>query len=142
MFSSVSSFGDDLFLSYLLEFRAKIESSSNLLLRSFCIHSLKDFVDNLPDELLCPVCALRKCITPTASISPRPRSHFVSPHSPSHFLSKNAPSFFIRDLISQVSSSSGSSALSQPSTSSGSSRPSSSFRAHSVRTNRKGKKKI
>ena len=131
--SSVSSFGDDLFLSCLPEFRAKTESPANPLPRSFCVRSLKDFVGDLPDELLlCPVRALRECITRTSSLSPRPRSLFVSPCS-SRSLSKNALSFFIRDLISQASSFPDSSALPQPSSSLGSSRPSSSFRAHSVR---------
>ena len=68
----------------------------------------------------------------TASLSLCPRTLFVSPRSPSCSLSKNALIFFIRDLISQASSSSGSSVLSQPSSSTGSSRSSSSFRAHGV----------
>ena len=58
--ASVSFSGDDIFLSYLPEFRAKSESASNPLRWSFHVRSLRDFVGNLPDELLlCPVRALR-----------------------------------------------------------------------------------
>ena len=136
--SSVSFSGDDLYLSYLPEFRAKTESSVNPLPRSFCVRSLKDFVGDLPEEhLLCPVCALRAYLSRTASIPPHPCSLFVSPHSPSHSLSKNALSFFIRDLIFQASFSTVPSLAPFPSASfsSGSSclPSSSSFRAHSVR---------
>ena len=49
--SAVSSSGGDLFLSYLPEFRAKSESSSNPLPRSFHVKSLRDFVGSLPWEL-------------------------------------------------------------------------------------------
>ena len=47
--SSVSFAGDDIFLSYLPEFRAKLESASNPLPRSFAVQSLRDFVGTLPD---------------------------------------------------------------------------------------------
>ena len=68
--SSLSSSGDDLFLSYLLELRAKTESFSNPLPCSFCVRSLKDFVGALEDELLlCPVRALREYLSCTLSIS-------------------------------------------------------------------------
>ena len=104
--SSVSSSGDDLFISYLPEFQAKTDPSSNPLPRSFCVRSLRDFVGDLPDELLlCPVRALREYLSRTSSLSLRLRSVFVSPHSTSRSLSKNALSFFIHDLISQASSS-------------------------------------
>ena len=107
VFSAVSLSGGDLFLSYLLEFRAKSESSSNPLPRSFRVRSLRNFVGSLPDELsLC--------------LSPRLRSLFVSPRSPSRSLSKNALSFFLRSVI----------CLSFPSSSPPT--PSSS-RAHSIR---------
>ena len=60
----VSFSSSDRYLSYLPEFRAKTESSANPLPRSFCVRSLSDFVGDLPDELLlCPVCALRVCIS-------------------------------------------------------------------------------
>ena len=48
--SIVSYSGDDIFLSYLPEFRAKFEFASNPLLRSFAVQSLRDFVVTLPDE--------------------------------------------------------------------------------------------
>ena len=75
--SSVSFSGDDLYLSYLPEFRANAESSVCPLSRSFCVHSLKDFVGDLPEELLlCLVRALRVYLSRTASISPRSHSLF------------------------------------------------------------------
>ena len=120
----VSFSGSDLYLSYLPEFRAKTESSANPLPRSFCVRSLSDFVGDFPDELLCPVHALRVYISRVSSVSPRPHTLFVSPRS----LSKNVLSFFLRDVISRAYSSS--------STSSSSSLPSSSaslFHVHSVR---------
>ena len=108
----VSESGDDIFLSYLPEFRAKAESES----RPSHVHSLDDFVGDLPEELLlCPVRALRLYLSQTSSIPSRPRALFVSPRSPSRPLSKNALSFFLRDVIAEAYSSSG---LSLPSTSS------------------------
>ena len=87
--------------SYLPEFRAKSESASNPLPRSFAVRSLRDFVGNLPDELLlCPVRALQAYLHRT-SLSPRPCTLFVSPRAPSRPLSKNALSFFIRSIILQ-----------------------------------------
>ena len=66
--SSVSFSGDDIFLSYLLESRAKSESASNPLPLSFCVRSLRDFVGNITDELLlCPVRALRIYLQRTSS---------------------------------------------------------------------------
>ena len=119
--SAVSSSGGDLFLSYLPEFRAKLESSSNPLPRSFRVRSLRDFVGSLPGELsLCPVRALQIYLCRTYSLSPRPRSLFVSPRSPTRALSKNALSFFLRSVI----------CLSFPSSSTP---PPSSSRAHSIR---------
>ena len=127
----VSFSGSDVYLSYLPEFHTKTESAVNPLPRSFCVQSLKDFVGDLPDELLCPVRALRSYLARTASLSPCPRTLFVSPRSPSRSLSKNALSFFLRDVISRAYSSSSSSASSTGPSSSASA-PSSS-RAHSVR---------
>ena len=87
----VSSSGEDLFLSYLPEFRAKAESKAHPLPRSFAVRSLRDFVGDCPEELLlCPVCALRCYLSRTSSLPSRPRSLFVSPRSPSRSLSKNA----------------------------------------------------
>ena len=119
--SQVSSFGDDLFLSYLPEFRAKTESAVRPLPRSFPVRSLRDFVGSLPDELLlCPVCALRLYLSGTASFCSRPCSLFVSPCALSRSLSTNALSFFIREVISEAYTSSGRS-LPAPSPSSASS---------------------
>ena len=127
----VSFSGSDAYLSYLPEFRAKTESAVNPLPRSFCVQSLKDFVGDLPDELLlCPVCALRSYLARTSSLAPRPRTLFISPRSPSRSLSKNALSFFLRDVISRAYSSSSSSASSSGPSSSASAP--SSLRAHSV----------
>ena len=121
MSSAVSFSGDDVYLSYLPEFRAKTESASNPLPRSFVVKSLRDFVGNLPDELLlCPVRALRIYLRRTSSLSPRPRSLFVSPRAPTRPLSMNALSFFIRSVILQ--------SLPSPPPSS------SSIRAHTVRS--------
>ena len=142
--SQVSFSGDDLFLSYLPEFRANTESAVCPLPRSFPVRSLRDFVGSLPDELLlCPVRTLRLYLSRTASLPSRPRSCFVSPRAPSRSLSKNALSFFIREVISEDYSSSGrflpsqpaasSSAPSASAPSSSSSRPRSSLRAHGVR---------
>ena len=125
----VSFSGSDAYLSYLPEFRAKTESAVNPVPRSFCVWSLKDFVGDLPDELLlCPVRALHSYLARTSSLSPRPRTLFVSPRSP-RSLSKNALSFFLRDVISRASSSSSSFTSSGPSSSAPA--PSSS-RSHSV----------
>ena len=55
----VSFSGEDIYLSYLPEFRAKSESTSRPLPRSFSVRSLRDFFGDLPDELLlCQVRAL------------------------------------------------------------------------------------
>ena len=119
--SAVSSSGCDLLLSYLHEFQAKSESSSNPLPRSFRIKSLRDFVGFLPGELsLCPVRVFQVYLRRTSSLSPRLRSLFVSPRSPSSSLSKNALSFFLRSVI-LLSPSSSTSAQSAPSS-----------RAHSI----------
>ena len=119
--SSVSYSGEDLYLSYLPEFRAKTESASNPLPRSFAVRLLRDFVGSLPDELLlCPVRALCIYVSHTSTVSPRPRSLFVSPRTPTRPLSKNALSYFLRSVILQ--------SLPPPPTSS------SSVRAHTVRS--------
>ena len=127
----VSFSGSDACLSYLPEFRAKTESAVIPLPRSFCVRSLDDFVGDLPEELLCPVRALRSYLSCTSSLVLRPRTLFVSPRSPSRSLSKNALSFFLRDVFSRAYSSS-SSSTSSFGPSSSASAPSSS-RANSVR---------
>ena len=134
----VSSSGEDLFLSYFPELRAKLESEAHPLPRLILVRSLADFVGDLPDELLlCPVRALCIYLARTASLPSRPCALFVSPCAPSRPLSKNALSFFIRDVIAEPYSLSG---LSLPSVSSSSSstlpassRPRSSVQAHGVR---------
>ena len=138
--AEVSSSREDLFLSYLSEFRTKSESEARPLPGSFRVRSLSDFVGDLPDELLlCPVHALRLYLSRTASLPSRPLSLFVSPRAPSRPLSKNALSFFIRDVIAESCSSAGlslpsvSSSSPASSLSSSSSRPCSSVRAHGVR---------
>ena len=73
----VSSSGEDLFFSYLLEFWAKAESEARPLARSFAVCSLRDFVGDLPEELLCLVHALRCCLSRT-SLPSCPCSLFVS----------------------------------------------------------------
>ena len=131
--AQVCSSGDDLFLSYLPEFRAKTESSVRPLPRSFPVRSLRDFVGFLPEELLlCPVRALRVYISRTESLP-------SCPCSPSRSLSKNALSFFIQNVVAEVYSSAGLSLPSAtPSSSTSSSSPStscsrSSLCAHGVR---------
>ena len=131
--ASVSSSGDDLFLSYLSE------SMVRPLPRSFHVWSLRDFVGSLPEELLlCPVWALQVYLSRTSSLPSRPHSLFVSSRNPSRPLSKNALSFFIRSVISLASSSSSTPSASRSSassafvSSSGSSRSASSFHAHGV----------
>ena len=121
MSHDVSLSGADIYLSCLLEFRAKTESLVNQLPRSFCLCSLADFVGILPEDLLlCTVRALRLYLSRTSSLSPRPRSLFVSPRA----LSVNALSFFLHDFISHASSCSssagGSSSSFAPSSSAGS----------------------
>ena len=137
MISAGDSFsGEDVYLSYLPEFRVKSESASRPLPCYLSVLSLRDFVGDLPDELLlCPVRALRHYLSRTASVPSRPRSLFVSPRTPSCCLSKNALSLFIRDVIAEAYSASGSPLPSVPcsSHSSGSSRSSSFLRAHGVR---------
>ena len=71
----VSPSGEDLFLSYLPVFRAKLESEAHPLPRSFRVRSLADFVGVLTVELLlCPVSALRIYLARTASLPSRPRA--------------------------------------------------------------------
>ena len=77
--SAVSFSGGDVVLCYRPEFRAKSESASNPLPRSFRVHSLQDFVGALPDDLLlCPVRALHVYLERTSSLSSCPRSLFLS----------------------------------------------------------------
>ena len=78
----------------------KTESERNPLQRSFLVHSLEEFVGDLPEEcLLCPVRAVRAYLELTSSIAPRPRSLLVSPQRPTRPLSKNVLSFFLHQEI-------------------------------------------
>ena len=137
--SSVVSFSaGDMYLSFLLEFRAESESEARLLPRSFRVRSLSDFVGSLPDELLlCAVRALRVYLDRTLYLPARSRSLFISPRAPSRSLSKNALSFFLWSVIVDSYSSAGLSlpvvSSSSSASSSSSSHPRSSFRAHGVR---------
>ena len=89
----VSYSGEDIYLSYLPEFRAKTESESNPLPYSVVVRSLKEFVGDLKDELLlCPVRALKTYRKRTERIVSHPRTLFVSPRCSFQPLSKNAVS--------------------------------------------------
>ena len=93
---TVSFVRSDVYLSYVPEFVAKMESFSNPLPRSFLVKSLSDFAAGLEEDLLlCSVRALQIYLQHTDSFSSRPLRLFVSPRRPSHSLSKNAVSFFL-----------------------------------------------
>ena len=95
-------------LSYVPEFLAKTEPSSNPLPRSFLVKSLSDFTAGLDEDLLlCPVRALRLYLQQTSSLSRRPCHLFVSPRSPSRSVSKNGISYFLREVIDEVGASRG-----------------------------------
>ena len=90
--------GPDLSVSYLPEFVAKTESLKNPLPRSFLVHSLLEFLGDLPEErLLCPVRAVCIYLDLTKDLSPC--ALFVSPRRRLRPISKNALSFFIRTVI-------------------------------------------
>ena len=96
----VSFVGPNACLSYVPEFVARTESSSNPLPRSFLVKSLADFAAGLEDELLlCPVRALRVYLRRTGFLSPPPRRLFVSPRFLSRSISKNGISFSMREVI-------------------------------------------
>ena len=85
--------------SYVPEFLAKTESSSNPFPHSFLVKSLSDFAVGLTDDmLLCPVRALRCYLLRTSSVQSRPLRLFVSPRSPSRVMSKNGISYFLREV--------------------------------------------
>ena len=97
----VSSFNEDLVVSYLPYFIAKTESSLNPLPRSFVIKSLSDFANGLEEgSLLCPVRSLRIYLKRTKGLSRKSSALFVSPRCPTRPISKNAISFFLREVIS------------------------------------------
>ena len=102
----VSFVASDACLSYVPEFVAKTESSSNPLPRSFLVMSLSDFTAGLEEELLlCPVRALCIYLSRTSSAANRPRHLFVSPCSPFRSMSKNGISYFLREVIHEAGAS-------------------------------------
>ena len=91
--------GQDLSVSYLPEFVAKMELGRNPLPRSFLVRSLLDFVGDLPEEcVLCPVRAVLVYLGLTKDLSHHPSALFVSPRL-LRFISKNTLSFFIICVI-------------------------------------------
>ena len=116
-----------MFLTYLPEFRAKLESAVRPLPHSFSVDSLRDFVGDLPEKLLLCLYLFRM-----ASLPLRPRTCFVSPRAPSRPLSKDVLSFFIRDVIAEAYPSAGLSLPPVSLPSSSSSRPRSSHCEHGV----------
>ena len=87
-------------LSYLDEFQAKTESSSNPLPREFVVKSLTDFVGrDMVERTLCPVRALRHYRERTRRLELRPRNLFLSPRDTTRPLSRNGLSFFLREAI-------------------------------------------
>ncbi|MPC97723.1 hypothetical protein E2C01_093052 [Portunus trituberculatus] len=95
--------GKDIILSYLPEFVAKTETSSNPLLREFRIKNLAVAV--CPDDeerLLCPVRALLIFKERMGNVARRPRNLFVSPADKSKPLSKNALAYLLREIILQA----------------------------------------
>ena len=101
---SVSSSGEDLFLSSLPDVRAMAESSSNPLPRSFRVLSFHVVWVLFRLHSFCALFVNPSCLLWLA-IPSRPR--FLSSRS----LAQIALSFFIRDIISQASSSTSSSSL-------------------------------
>ena len=92
--------GQDLSVSYLLEFVAKTESERNPLPRSFLVHSLLDFIRDLPEErVLCLV-----YLDLTEDLSPHPCALFVSLR---RLLRSISLSFFILWVIVDAGASSG-----------------------------------
>ena len=97
----VSSVGDDLVVSYLPHFVAKMERAYASLPHSFCVGSLGDFTGGLEEcSLLCPVRALQAYLGRTKSAVVRASTLFISPCSPSRAISKNAISYFLQEVIS------------------------------------------
>ena len=92
--------GGDLVLAYLPEFRAKIETESKLIPRSFPLKPLPGIMGSEEEEHLSPVRAVKYYIDRTKDLSLHPCSLFVSPSNPTCSISKNALSFFLRETIS------------------------------------------
>ena len=106
----VAFLGQDISISYLPEFVAKMKLERNPLPCSFLVHSLLDFVGDLPEEcVLCLARAVRIYLDLTKDLSLRPHVLFVSPRCPLRSISKNALSFFIGRVIIDTGASSESS---------------------------------
>ena len=100
---TVAAIGNDLMVSYLPHFIAKMERVDAPVPRSFRILSLREFTGDLEEgSLLCPVRALNVYLRRTRSVVVRASSLFVSPCSPSRPISKNAVSYFLREVISEA----------------------------------------
>ena len=100
--------------SLLLRLRFPMFRSFWLKLRQRCVpshavlpSSLSDFAAGLPDELLCPVCALSEYVARTSRFINRPRRLFVSSSCPTRAVSKNGISFLLREVIVNSGASSG-----------------------------------
>ena len=65
------------------------------------VQSLEDFVGDLPEQVLCPVRAVRYLRQAARSPGFTPNRLFVSPSDPKRSMSKNAMSFFLRQLITE-----------------------------------------
>ena len=84
---SVSYRGDDLVFHYGPFFLAEIEAVSHPLPRSVIVQSLTDFVGDLPEQVLCPVRAIRYLRRAVRSVEFTPSTLFVSPSDPTRHMS-------------------------------------------------------
>ena len=100
---TVTAIGNDLVVSYLPHFIAKMERADAPVPHSFRILLLREFAGDLEEgSLLCPMRALNIYLRRTSSVVVRASSLLVSPCSPSHPISKNAVSYFLREVISEA----------------------------------------
>lgn len=91
---------DDLLLSYLPEFIAKMESTSNPHPRESRIKNLAVVVAGDEEEcLLCLIRTLNILMERMKEVTPRPTNLFVSPLDRSRLLSRNTLSFLLRKTI-------------------------------------------
>ena len=97
---TVAAISNDLMVSFLLHFIAKMERVAAPVPCSFRVLSLREFAGNLEEvSLLCP---LNIYLWRTSSVVIRASSLLVSPRSPSRLISKNAVSYFLREVISEA----------------------------------------
>ena len=100
---TVAAIGNDLMVSFLPHFIAKMERVDALVPRSFRVLSLREFAGDLEEgSLLFPVRALNIYLRRTSSVVVRASSLFGSPRSPSCPISKNTVSYFLREVISEA----------------------------------------